>query len=441
MQQAIANILLKFLRSKKAKILTELTDSQWLSGSEIKEIQNRKFIGLMKHCQKNIPFYKSIDIYHSVNNLDSIFSLPLLTKELIKNNIEELKSINHPKDRFIPNSTSGSTGEGLKFFSDSGNQIGFGILIRNNMWTGWKIGERQLMLWGSHGDISSSQRISNRIKEILIHKRLYLSSYEMTERNMQSFREKINKYKPTVITAYPSSLFLFATYLEMNGLSIYSPKGIITSGETLYEDQRDKIESIFNCNVFNRYGCREVGNIAHECDKHNGLHINAEHVFVETLNEKGNACKPGELGEIVITDLDNYAFPFIRYKTGDIGTLSDRICDCGRGLPLLETVEGRIWDIIVGANGNRIVGTFWLVKDIDGINQFQICQEKVGELVIRLVVKEAFSDSEKQKIVERVHHYCGKNMKVIIKLVENIPLTDSGKHRFVLSKISPFSEN
>jgi len=105
MQQVLSNILLKFLRSKKAKILTELTDSQWLSGSEIKEIQNRKFIGLMKHCQKNIPFYKGIDIFHRVNNLDSISSLPVLTKELIKNNREEIKSINHPKDRFIPNST------------------------------------------------------------------------------------------------------------------------------------------------------------------------------------------------------------------------------------------------------------------------------------------------------------------------------------------------
>lgn len=442
--KSIALRLLSIFRKNKLKSLQELNNSQWLSLSEIKEMQNRKFLKLINHCKENVPYYKKIDCFSKVKSLDDIIKLPWLTKKIIEENYEDLKATNYPEKRFVPNSTSGSTGETLRFFKDAKDTMGLGLLMRNNMWTGWKIGERQVMLWGSHYDISQAQKLFNKIKNLCIHKILYLSSYDMTEEDMLVYQKKINKYKPQLITAYPTGLFIFASFLEKRGLSIYKPKGIICSGETLYKYQKKQIESIFNCKVFNRYGCREVGNIAHQCDKQAGLHINAEHIIAEVIDENGNPCKPGELGEIVVTDLDNYVFPFVRYKIGDIGKFTDKICSCGRGLPLIEKIEGRIFDVIIGTNGNYVTGNFWTIllrTFIKGIKQFQVIQESRDILVLKLIADKNFNDVEEGKLVQKIHEKCGENMDIKVEIVDKIPLTGSGKHRFIISKVSPFVKN
>jgi phenylacetate-CoA ligase len=163
-------------------------------------------------------------------------------------------------------------------------------------------------------------------------------------------------------------------------------------------------------------------------------------VIVEVVDEEGRHCPPGEMGEIVLTSLNNYVFPFIRYRVGDIGALSDRKCPCGRGLPLLEYVKGRVWDIIVGANGNRLVGTFWLVEGVKGIKQYQLLQREYGELILKLVVDSGFSEKEKAELRRRVSENCGAEMKLNIEIVDRIPPSESGKHRFIISHVSPFVE-
>jgi phenylacetate-CoA ligase len=226
-----------------------------------------------------------------------------------------------------------------------------------------------------------------------------------------------------------------------NDLKVHSPKGIVTSAETLYPHQRETIESVFGCRIFNRYGCREAGNIAQECEEHNGLHIFSEHVVVEVVDEKGDPAPPGEPGEIVVTKLDNYVFPFIRYRIGDIGVLSERRCPCGRNLPMLESVEGRVFDIIVGTNGNHLSGTFWTIllrEYVSGISKFQVIQEEYGKILLKLEAGSGFSEKEKEKLISKIRERCGEDMNVEIETVEEIEQTESGKHRFVISKVSPY---
>ena len=441
MKSSFPLMLLNLFRKDKLRNFQELERSQWLSTDEIKEIQNHKFLKLISHCKKNVPYYSAVDALDSIGSLDDIGKLPFLTKDMITENLRSLQASNYPAKRFKLNSTSGSTGKTLRFYSDSENIMSLGILMRNNMWTGWNIGEKQAMLWGANYDILKAKNVFSRVKNQFIHKMLYLSSYDMTEENMLNYLDKINKYKPRLITAYPSGIYEFASFLEKSRLNIHSPEAVIVSAETLFEYQREKIETVFNCKVFNRYGCRELANIAHQCEVQDGLHINSEHVYVEIINEAGKPCRPGELGEIVVTDLDNYVFPFLRYKIGDIGRLSDKTCACGRGLPLLESVEGRVFDVIIGANGNKLVGSFWLVKDIPGIKQFQIVQEKFDSIDVRLVVDENYEEKLEQILIERIYQYCGKNMKARIQFIDEIPLTSSGKFRFVISKCSPFINN
>ena len=179
-----------------------------------------------------------------------------------------------------------------------------------------------------------------------------------------------------------------------------------------------------------------MGPIAHECEKHNGMHVFSSHVYVEILNEKGEQCKPGELGQIVVTDLDNYVFPFVRYKIGDLGKWSTEKCSCGRDLPLLESVEGRTFDLIIGTNGNKVPGNYFtLLRNVfSNIEQFQLEQEKIGVIELKLKLKNNFIDEEKLKTVLR--EKLGLDMKINIKYVDKFNLTKTGKFKWVISKVN-----
>ena len=425
------------------KKLDELIENAYQPEEVLKRQQEAEFIKLIDHARVNVPYYRDVLEGIEVRSLDDISSIPFLTKKAIQENMDELKAVNCPGKRFIPNSTGGSTGERLDFFSDT-NQILASLLLRSNSWTGWEVGDKQMQLWGAHYDISRTKGFINKLKSSLIQRNLILSSYNMREEDMFDYVRKINQYKPMLVTGYPSAMALFSEFIMGNGLAVHAPKGIVTSAETLFEHQRKTVESVFDCKVYNRYGCREAGGIAQECEEQNGLHIFTEHVIVETVDENGKPCKPGESGEIVLTKLDNFAFPFIRYRVGDIGVLSGRTCPCGRNLPMLDTVEGRVFDIIVGTNGNRLSGTYWTIllrEYVDGISRFQVIQDEYGRLLLRLITDDRFDDGEKTKLIRRIKEKCGEDMVVDMEFVDEIPQTESGKHRFVISKVSPYLGN
>jgi len=444
---SIAKLALWVTRSKRLKYLDYLEHIQWKSVFEIKRLQFQKLKQLLNHVYRNVPYYRDtfsrLDLNpDEIDSTGAISKLPLLSKNEISKYFKRFFALNYKKSNFFPDSTSGSTGINFQFFKDkTKSDFSNAVTLRHTRWAGWDIGDRQVHLWGSHYDISKRQSYYGKLKNLFIHRTLLLSSYDLTNENMLQYMRKINKYRPKIIIGYASALYLFSKFLEDNNLNICKPKGIISSAETLDEYQRKVIEKVFGCKVFNRYGCREFGHIAQECIESCGLHISAERLIVEVIDENGNPCPSGKLGEIVITDLDNYAFPFIRYKIGDLGILTGRQCPCGRGLPLLEKVEGRIFDIIVGSNGNHLTGTFWTIllrEYVKGIKQFKILQYRMGEIIIKLVVDNRFNDLERQKLLKRVYAKCGEEMDVKIQLEKTIPLTESGKHRFIISKVSPY---
>ena len=281
-----------------------------------------------------------------------------------------------------------------------------------------------------------------KFKDKYVHKTKKLSTYHMTDNDMENYIKVLNKFKPAVIIAYPTPLYHFANYIDKNQIKIVQLKGIITSAETLFPFQREKIESVFNCEIYNRYGCREVGNIASECEVHNGLHINSDHIVLEIIDSNGNKCKPGELGQIVVTELDEYAFPLIRYKIGDLGMISEEDCSCGRNLPLLKTIEGRVFDLIVGVNGNMVGGTFWtlLKHKIKGWSKFQIIQNMKDLIEIIVEDNDEIEEDFEESLTKLVKEKLGHEMNVEIKIVDKIPPTKTGKHRWIISKISPYAK-
>jgi phenylacetate-CoA ligase len=449
-RRSVFSIVDGIRRYHTIKSLKDLKKSQWLPGTEIKKIQWEKLEKLLRYSNNNVPYYQNLFKNLRINvedgiSLENFQKIPPIDKGIITKNKEELRSAEYKSTDLLLDTTSGSTGKKFEFYRD---KIGpkrdkyyrDSILLRNTEWTDVNPFDKKAQLWGSQMDISNVKKIQGKLFNFIFPTML-LSSYEMTKEMMNLYVNKINKYKPKSIIGYASALYLFAQHLEMNNITIPGIKGIICSAESLFQQQREIIEKNFSCKVFNRYGCREFGLIAQECKEHNGLHINDEHTFIEVLDKDGNNCKPGELGEIVVTDLDNYGFPFIRYKIGDIGILTDRKCNCGRGLSLFEKIEGRVFDIIVGTNGNHLTGTFWTIllrNYIKGVIQFQIIQERYGEININLKVDKTFTEKEKNKLLKRVHEKCGEEMKINIQLVKEISLTESGKYRFIISKIKPF---
>lgn len=435
-------IILATLSPSYSKAILNALKYQYVNTEESIRISNKKLKNILEYAVNYTDYYQQSILKIKSNQIQpSLDMFPILTKELINNHSTELISrqfIN--KSRMKKNSTSGSTGVKLNFFSDKKTDvIRHACSFRSNTWTGWDFGEPQVILWGAIHDFKKLNSLKKKIlnSRILFNSSM-LSSYDMTTKNMMEYIEIINKFKPTIITAYPSSLELFANFIMKNNYQIHSPKGIITSGETLFPFQREKIQDVFRCQVHNRYGCREVGHIACECEQQNGLHISSDHVYVEVVNKEGRPCKPGEVGEILITDLDNFVFPFIRYKIGDIGALSEKRCNCGRSLPLLEKIEGRTFDIIVGQNGNHLPGTFFtlLKYKVNGLEQFQIFQEQVDK--IKVIVKRCkeFDDIQQKILINCIKEKLGDNTIVEIEQVDKIEVKESGKFHWVTSKIA-----
>ncbi|MCK4236402.1 MAG: aspartate 1-decarboxylase, partial [Candidatus Krumholzibacteria bacterium] len=236
---------------------------------------------------------------------------------------------------------------------------------------------------------------------------------------------------------YPSALALFAEFCKKSRIKVFRPKAVVTSGERTFPHQREIIEEVFSCPTFDRYGSREFSNVAHECEEHRGLHVCNDLFYVEVLHESGRPAQSGEVGEIVVTDLSNLYMPFLRYRTGDLAVPTERTCPCGRGLPLLDRIEGRTFDAIVTPDGKSVGGFFWtwLSRAVPGIRQFQIEQRERSGIIFRIVPGPEWRDESEKHLEQKITENCGEGFRVDFVIVDDIPLAPTGKLKFIVSNI------
>ena len=241
-----------------------------------------------------------------------------------------------------------------------------------------------------------------------------------------------------MLFGYPSSLALIARHAERKGVELRSPgvKVAFVTSERLYDHQRDQIQRTFGCRVANGYGGRDAGFVAHECPE-GGMHVTAEDVIVEIVDPADSVLSPGEPGEIVVTHLATKDFPFIRYRTGDIGVLDDRVCPCGRGLPMLRELQGRSTDFVVAADGTVMHGLalIYVIRDLPGVETFRIVQESLTRTRVTLVAGPEFDSSMEEVIRKGFCARLGHQVVVDIDRVTQIPAERSGKFRYVLSHV------
>jgi len=445
-QQIYKNILFPlyetgFRGRNTLKYLNNLEDSQWYSREDLRSIQWEKLLKLLKNAYENVPFYnsmlKKIDLNpEDIKSIGDFQKIPYLTKNDIQTNGNALVAVNYRNNNTCNNETGGSTGEPINFvYPRESYEWRIAGALRSNRWTGWDLGKRTTLIWGRSIDKKS---LLGNLKVRLHHffmRRQYINAFYLSESRMEGVIEEIIRFQPEFLESYVSPLYAMAEYLSKSKISRIKPKAIITSAENLYDYQRELIEAVFGCKVFNRYGCSETMLIAAECDRHEGMHLNMDNVYIEFLKDN-KPVKAGEMGEIVITDLNNYGMPFVRYKIGDIGVPSSRICSCGRGLPLMEKVEGRAMDIMFTKEGNFIQPQLFcfLFKEFDWIKQYQIIQDERGMLAFKVIPKCIVTELDKERFSIRIKQVITGTVTVRLDLVKEIPLTRSGKFQMVISK-------
>ena len=415
--------------------LEYLNKTQWLAAEQLQEIQNAKLAALLKHAYKNVPYYRrAFDELHlkpeDIKTPEDLALLPVLGKQTIKNNLQDLVAVNIPKSRMIESHSSGSTGQPLKYYmSKDSYSTGWANTFRCWGWAGYRLGDPYVKI-SLNARSKAVKKLQDRIFNCL-----YIYAFDINEENIGSYMEKIRRSGSKIIRGYASTMYLLSKYLEDAQGPDLSLNGIMTTGETLHPHYREAIEERFGCRVYDCYG-GESTPMAYECGEHSGYHMCDESVIIEFL--KGNEkASPNEMASIVFTNLENYAMPYIRYKIGDIGVPTNARCRCGRGLSMLRSVEGRDTDIVVTPERKFLVAQFFAVlfEYTEGVDQFQVVQDRLEELNIKVVKNNRFTDADGQRVIDEVRRYAGDAMKINLEYVDYIPPTRSGKRRFVVSKV------
>ncbi len=416
---------------------------QWLAPDDLRTLQFERLRRLIHWCHREVPYYRrrwdALGITpFDIRRPEDIALLPVLTKADIRDNFEDMKAVSL-KDSLAYKATGGSTGEPLRFgFTRESNDRRVAVMWRGYGWAGSRMGRRTLFLWGGPvGTRRHAQAWKDRAYDAVFARRM-LDSFPMSESNMADYADAIDAYRPEVIVGYVGPLVRLAEWLLATGRRVATPASIIGAAEALHPFQREIIQRAFGAPAFNTYGCREFMLIASECEHRDGLHVNADHLIVETLGDDGSPVRHGS-GEVAITDLFNHGMPFIRYVNGDMATPRARRCACGRGLPMLDAVDGRKLDAIRTPDGRILPGEFFphMLKDVPGLTRFQLVQRQLDRLDLSIVRGRAFDDASLDYIRREVARVLGDRASLHCHFVDDIPLTRSGKLRVTVSELVP----
>ena len=409
--------------------------------------QLEKLNELLNHAYKNVPYYKKVFQDNGIVNnnkiaiksLSEFERLPFLTKDIIRSEKESLYSDDMSLRKTYKNTSGGSTGEPVEFIQDenyrTSNWANFYIV---QMWRGADPYDRIIKIWGTERDIFKEKKTLKYILYDFTLNRLLFNSFKMSDEDIRHYIDILNRKKPALIIAYVNTIYDIAKFAKENKIQVEKQNAIHAAAGTLYEFMREEIEDVFGCKVYNHYGSREVGAIASECSVHDGLHIMMDHTLVEIVNEDGNVCKPGEEGEIVVTSLNNYSMPFIRYKIGDVGVMQEYTkCSCGCTYPKLQKVIGRTSDIFKTKKGIRVHGAYFtsLFFFYDWINQFQVIQEEIDRIVVNIVTNGQTNHDNLDEIEKKIKLVMGDDCEVEFKFLDGIPKTKTGKYLYTISKI------
>lgn len=445
----IAPILWRYGKhSRRYEIYEYLKEQQWKSLEENIGVQKDKLYKILDYSIKNIPYYKRTALENNITvNSETVFNdikkFPILTKEIIRKEFENL--YNHSqKGKLIRNTTGGTTGQPIEFLQDKNFKdwaSATKMLFSN--WCGLEDGELAVMLWGSERDIlERTKKINDYLIEYLMNDTI-LNSFNMSKASMDQYIKFILEKKPGLLIAYVQAAAELARYMNEKGAKLSFNLNVMTSAGTLFDYQRNLIEKQFGGEVFNKYGSREASDIACECEKHEGMHINILTHYLEILDDNLEEVKQeNEIGEVYVTNLENYTMPMIRYRIGDSAKITNKKCSCGRGLPLIKTIIGRNIEGIRNANGKFIPAEFFIhfigvVFNKGYIDRFQVIQDSLNQITIRVKINSTeLFEQFKPEIEKNIKKVFETELNVVWKIEKKIEDPSSGKFNYVVSDVN-----
>ncbi len=419
----------------------QMEASQWWPAEAVAQHQTQRLKALLMHAQGHVPYYR--DLFRglgfdaaAVRSAADLQRLPFLTKEVIRSNAEGLKSEQaRGLARF---NTGGSSGAPLIFYIGR-ERVSHDVAAkwRATRWWGVDIGDVEAVVWGSPIELTGQDRVKQ-LRDALMRTEL-LPAFEMSDAKLDAFVQRLRERRPRMLFGYPSALSKIAQHAQRRGVALndLGVKVAFVTSERLYDEQRKLIETVFACPVANGYGARDAGFIAHQCPQ-GGMHITAEDVLVEIVDDEGRVLPAGQAGEIVVTHLATRDFPFIRYRTGDRAVLDDAACACGRGLPMLREIQGRATDFVQAQDGTVMHGLalIYTLRDIAGISEFKIVQESLQLTRVQLVPGPGCDlPAARARIEREFQARLGPGVTVEVQVVDAIAAEPSGKYRYVVSKV------
>ncbi|TVO62887.1 phenylacetate--CoA ligase family protein [Denitromonas ohlonensis] len=439
--QAVFPLQERLKKHDTVRVRRAMEASQWWPAAQLEAFQRDRLRAFLSDVGAHVPYYRQVfsDAGFDpakISRVADLQRLPFLTKPLIRANTEALRADDaRALARF---NTGGSSGEPLIFFiGDERVTHDVAAKWRATRWWDVDIGDREIVVWGSPIELGAQDRV-RQFRDALMRTEL-MPAFEMSETKLDGFVARIRARRPAMLFGYPSAISHIARHAEKRGIRLddLGVRVVFVTSERLYDDQRESIERLFGCPVANGYGGRDAGFIAHQCPS-GSMHITAEDIVVEIVDASGQVLPSGQSGEIVVTHLATRDFPFIRYRTGDIGVLDDTPCACGRGLPVLKEIQGRSTDFVIALDGTVMHGLslIYVLRDIPAVRAFKIIQETLTLTRVQVEPGEGFSDGDVALIQSGLQARLGASVEIVVEQVAQVAPERSGKFRYVISKIA-----
>ncbi len=421
-----------------------LSEASALGIDELREMQRRKLNDLLVYCNEHVPFYRELFALHGVDpravfDVEALRAKEIFTsKPIVRSAGESILSREFVKEDLHNSATSGSTGTPVLFYMSRDNWcLRMAAKYRSEDWIGKPLGTPATLIWGHKPVRTRGAKLKNTLYWAFQNYQ-FLSAFDIGEERLVEAVASIRRHGSRFVESYVTVVYLMAKAIAKYGLEAPKLDGIVVGAERLYDFQKEEIERSFRCPVFNRYGATEFSNVASECEKREGLHVNMDNLWVEVVDGDDRPVT-GEIGDIVITDLENRAMPLVRYRIGDRGVMTDSVCSCGRSFPMLREVVGRVSETMKTGDGQEIHDMYflWKLSRAPGLVRFRVTQDSlthvrvdiehdgsVGREVTSRWIAEALKDLERY----RVSH--------TLEYVDSIPLTGVGKMRFFVSELA-----
>ncbi len=431
-----------YYRSKPAwNIYKSLEHTQHLTLTELQQVQFQKLRKVVDYSQTNFSFWqRRFDEYgvslQTLTSLDDLQNFPILEKRHLKAMISECNLETH---KLVTKRTGGTTGQPVTIYS-SKNHVYWSMaaMLRFYDWVGYKVSNRRAKLFAAPTRTGIPEdTFVNRVRNWLSNT-LYLDALDLTPEKVERVVLALRTFQPQMLLGYTSCMAIVARTLQQNDSTLGLPNlKIVNAAEPLDPHKKETIEAGLGGTLFDHYGTRDVGNIADECEYRNGLHVHMEYVIVEIVNENGKWVQEGEEGEIIITELENFGMPILRYRIGDRAVRTHQSCPCGRGLQVIPAIIGRNTDIIILPNGNRLTGLVFphTLKDFP-IAEYQIIQKQLDTVEVKIVLDPG-SDDNTLRAIHRAMQRIMPDVTIKLIPVANLHRSKSGKLRSVISALTP----